>query len=671
MNIKSINFRIIALFSCFGFLFSCQQIQCQSDIKSPDNKLNVTVKTVGGELFYSVYKNNQPILLDSKLGFELKEQGDLSSKLEVMRTQTGSYDDTWEQPWGESHFVRNHYNEMKLFVQQDNKLKRQFVVVFRVFNDGIGFRYEFPKQENLNEFTISKEITEFHFAKAQKGWWMPAYKEPFYESIARFTPIEKMDTVTTPVTFELEGGKYITLHEANLTDYAKMNLYPTNATTLSCDLSPWSNGDKVYAKTPSVTPWRTMVVAENINELVTSNIMLNLNEPSKIEDTSWLKPNVYIGIWWDIHLGKYTWSSGPKHGATTANTKQYIDFAAKNGIKGVLVEGWNVGWDGDWTQNGPTLDFTKSYPDFDIKAITDYAKSKNVSLIGHHETAGSAKHYEDQLDQAFAFYQKYGVSVVKTGYVQPLLEGKEYHDGQYAVRHYRKVIETAAKYKIAIDNHEPVMPTGLQRTYPNLMTQEGIRGQEYDAWSKDGGNPPSHTTIMPFLRGLAGPMDFTPGTFNFANPAVPGTRVQTTIAKQLALYVVIYSPLQMASDAPDNYAGQKAFDFIKGFPCDWEKTVVPAAKIGDYAIFARKARNGSDWFVGAITNEKSRELDLPLSFLDKKATYVAQIYADGKDADWKTNPTAMKYEERTVRSSDILHLQLATSGGCAIKFIKK
>ena len=659
----------------FVLLFIAAATACSTSpnlqLSSPNGNLKITLTNDQGTLYYAVSKKNEIILQPSPLGFVLGDNDNFFSHFSIVETTTDSSNSTWEQPWGESRLVVDHHNQLVVKLQETEGKKRQLHVIFRLFNDGFGFRYAFPQQDSLKNFVIMEEKTAFNFPTDFKAWWIPAYDKVFYESHARFTPLSQMDTVTTPLTIEAEYGYYYAIHEANLTDYAKMNLYPKDKTTLSCDLSPWSNGVKVYGTTPLVTPWRTMIVAENLHQLVTSNIMLNLNEPSKIDDLSWIKPGKYIGIWWEIHLGKYTWSSGKKHGATTENTKKYIDFAAANGFSGVLVEGWNVGWDGDWTKNGLTLDFTKAYPDFDIQAVTDYARLKNVELIGHHETAGMATHYEKQLDSAFKFYHDLGVHVVKTGYVNPLLDDKELHDGQFAVRHYRTVVETAARYQIMIDNHEPVMPTGLQRTWPNFMTHEAVRGQEYDAWSPDGGNPPHHTTIIPFLRGLAGPMDFTQGTFNFDNPVHPGTRVQTTLAKQLALYVVIYSPLAMATDGPENYTAVKAFDFIKSVPTSWEKTIIPQAKIGEYAVFVRQQREGNNWYLGAITNENERSLSVELSFLDADASYLARIYSDAADADWKTNPTAYEYTEQVVDASQTMQITMAKGGGCAIEFVKK
>lgn len=646
--------------------FAC----CNNDsmtVKSPDGKIEVKVSANNHRVSYAVNKENKEVILPSKLGFVL-EDGDSLNRFTITGTQYASFDETWEQPWGESRFVRNHYNELKVLLQEAGG-NRKVNIIFRLFNDGVGYRYEFPQQE-VDSLVILTEETEFKMPYVHDAWWIPA-SDPYYECITTRSAISKLDTVRTPLTIETTDGKYLAIHEANLTNYPKMNLTVKDSATLCASLVPWSNGVAAYVKIPFSTPWRTLIIGEKPGDLVTSYLMLNLNEPSKIEDTSWLKPGKYIGIWWEMHLGKGTWYYGPNHGATTTNLKKYIDFAAANGISGVLAEGWNEGWEGDWTKHGNELDFTKPYPDFNIKEITDYAREKGVSMIGHHETAAATLNYERQLDKAFAFYQKYGVNIVKTGYVNPLMDFKEAHDSQYGVRHYRKVIETAAKYHIAIDNHEPVMPTGIERTWPNLMTQEAIRGQEHNAWSPDGGNPPEHTTVVPFTRGLAGPMDFTFGTFKFKNEVYPGTRVNTTLCKQLALFVVIYSPLQMASDLPENYEGIKAFDFIKDVPTDWDKTRVVDAEIGNYSIFARKDRNSSDWYVGCITDENARELDISLDFLDADAKYIAQIYADGDDADWKTNPTSFKYEEKTLTASETLHVKLATSGGCAIRFIKQ
>ncbi|MCH5215773.1 MAG: glycoside hydrolase family 97 protein [Muribaculaceae bacterium] len=645
-------------------------VACNSNtnsVQSPDGTISfsVTIKE-GKNAVYSVKADKKEILKPSELGFVIAG-ADTVTKFNLLSVETDSFDETWETVWGESRFVRNNYNEMLLNMQQYNgDLKLNLRV--RVFDDGVAFRYEFPTQD-VDSLVIMEELTTFNFADNHNAWYLPA-ADPYYEDHFYKKSIAELDTVRTPLTIEGLNGKYFAIHEAQLVDYPKMDLYGVGTNELKAQLVKWSSGEAAFIATPFVTPWRTMIIADRVGDLITSNLMLNLNEPCAIDDTSWIKPMKYIGIWWEMHLFYTTWYAGPRHGATTKRMKEYIDFAADNGIPGVLAEGWNIGWEGDWPRN-QHFDFTKPYPDFNIKEITDYAKSKGIEVIGHHETAAWTTNYENQLDAAYDFYKSYGIDNVKTGYVNILMDGKERHDSQYGVRHYRKVVETAAKHGITIDNHEPVMPTGWQRTYPNLMTQEGIRGQEHDAWDLDGGNPPQFTTVAPFVRGLAGPMDFTFGTFNFDNPNSPHARVQTTIAKQLALYVVIYSPLQMASDLPENYRGNKAFDFIKDVPVDWDTTQVVDAVIGDYVVTARKDRNSDDWYVGAITDENAREYSLKLDFLAPDATYVAQIYADGDDADWVSNPTSFKYEEVQVTSNDTLQLKLATGGGTAIRFAKQ
>lgn len=639
-----------------------------NSLASPDGKIVVSFVLSKGSPYYSVQKNNLPIINLSQLGFLINKKDSLCSGFKIVNAIKNTHDETWNQPWGEEIEVRNHYNELKICLQEQKGKQRLLNLVFRAFDDGVGFRYEFPEQKNLKEFNIKDELTEFALAKNDSAWTIPAYKGVYYEMLWTKELVSHKDTITSPVTIESAGDKYILIHEANLTDYAKMNLYTKKgSSTLKVNLTPWSTGVRVYANTPFVSPWRTIILADNLNKLYNARVMLNLNEPNKISDTSWLKPAKYIGIWWGMHMEKYTWSQGPKHGATTANTKAYIDFAAAHKMKGVLVEGWNYGWDGDWVANGDKFNFTKAYPDYDIKELTQYAASKGIEIIGHNETGGSTINYENQLDSAFSLYRELGITSVKTGYVNPLLDKKERHDSQYGVRHYRKVIETAARYGIIIDNHEPVMPTGLQRTYPNLMTQEGVRGQEYDAWSPDGGNPPEHTCIVPFTRGLAGPMDFTFGAFNFTNTAYPKTRVQSTIAKQLALYVVIYSPLQMASDLPESYVNKPAFEFIEKVPVDWAKTIIVDGKIGKYVITARKDKHSDDWFVGAITNESSRNMKLNFSFLEKSKKYKVKIFRDIPESDWKANPYPIDIAEiDNIDSNSTLNLYLASGGGAAI-----
>ena len=648
-------------------LVACTSHPGANEVVSPDGKISFRCVSGSDGLFYSVSDGDRQIVADSRLGFVL-ENNDTVSRFEVLNTVRSSHDETWETTWGESREVRDNYNAMTVEMRQIGGNELLVNLEVRVFDDGFGYRYVFPSQGA--SLVIMEELTEFRLAQPAEAWAMNNH-DVYYEDYYLRKPIAALDTVHTPVTVEFGDDKYLAIHEANLTDYPKIQLIGGDSVTMKARLVPWSTGVAAYVTTPFATPWRTMIIGDTPGDLVTSYMMLNLNEPCAVADASWCKPMKYIGVWWEMHLGNGTWYYGPNHGANTAHVKEYIDFAAENGIPGVLVEGWNIGWEGDWPKNDH-FDFTKPYPDFDIKEITDYAREKGVTLVGHHETAAWTKNYENQLDTAFAFYTGHGVNNVKTGYVNLLMDGKEDHSSQYGVRHYRKVIETAARHHVNIDNHEPVMPTGLQRTWPNLMTQEGVRGQEHNAWDNDGGNPPEHTVLMPFTRGLAGPMDYTFGTFNFDNPVYPGTRVRTTLAKELALYVVIYSPMQMASDTPANYAAQPAaFQFIKDVPVDWEKTLVPDAVIGDYVVTARQDRNSTDWYLGAITDEQPRELEVKLDFLDPDAEYTAQIYADAPDADWETNPTAYTVSEQTVKSTDTLPLKLAAGGGTAIRFVKK
>jgi alpha-glucosidase len=442
---------------------------------------------------------------------------------------------------------------------------------------------------------------------------------------------------------------------------------------LQCDLIPWPDGIKVKTATPTQTPWRTIQISETAAGLITSHLILNLNEPNKINDVSWIHPMKYVGIWWGMHIGTYTWGSGPEHGATTENAKRYIDFAAENGFDGVLIEGWNVDWDGTWWENGAIFRFTEPHPDYDITEVARYAKSKGVSIIGHHETGAHIGNYQSQQEEAFKYAKKYGINAIKTGYVGQnavsVSGEKVWHHGQYMVRHYRKVVELAAKYQIMLDVHEPIKDTGIRRTWPNMMTREGARGQEYNAWAEDGGNPVDYFTIIPFTRMLAGPFDYTPGIFDleFKQAGRPNNRVRGTLAKELAIYVVIYSPLHMAADLPENYKDQPALKFIENVPVDWEFTQVPHAQIGDYITIARKDRNSPDWYIGSITDENARQLDLPLTFLDADTRYIAEIYADAPDTDWETNPLAIDIKELAVNQETVLRLSLAPGGGQAIR----
>lgn len=644
------------------FLSSCSS---EEEVSSPDGRIRVTFKIIEGFPFYEVIRDGKVLVSDSRLGFELKDQSPLNGNFKLVYVEESTFDETWSQPWGEVKNIRNHYNALTVTLEEDSAEKRTLKITFRAFNDGIGFRYEFPDQPALKDFVVTNELTEFNLTRDPNAWWIPAYGDEIdSEFLFSKNRVSELDQkVHTPLTMEFGDSLFMSIHEAALVDYPAMTLDP-EGTSLSCDLVPWASGIKAEIKAPFTTPWRTIQLADKAGELITSYLILNLNEPNKLTELSWIRPGKYNGIWWGMHLGRQTWSPGPAHGASTENVKQYIDFAAENNLSGVLVEGWNIGWEHDWSEG--RFDFTKAYPDFDLEKLSTYAASKNVGLIGHHETGGNIANYERQLREAFDLYQKHGIHTLKTGYVTRRPNGNEWHQGQFMVRHYQKVVELAAEHELMLDVHEPVKGTGLRRTYPNLMTREGARGTEYEAWSE--GNPPEHTVILPFTRCLAGPLDYTPGIFDILIKSRPENRVHTTLAKQLALYVTIYSPLQMAADLPEHYEGNQAFQFIRDVPTDWEETRVVHAKIGDYLTIVRKDRNSDDWYLGSTTDEKERTLTVNLDFLIPEKKYLAQIYADGKGADVITNPLEVAIRETTVMNGQSLDLWLAPGGGQAVRF---
>lgn len=631
-------------------------------LSSPDGRITLSVGVKGGKVYYEVAHGGTKVLTPSFLGFRLKD-GRLDNDFVISGTDTASCDETWRQIWGEDEYVRNNYNELKVHLTQKHGKKRKLDIVFRAFDDGIGFRYIIPKQETINNIVVTDECTQFALAHDAYAWSIPTNRTEYFEGIYTKELVSGKDTVCTPFTIEYAPDLYLSIHEAALEDYASINL-ASRGTTLLTALTPWHDGTKVYATDSLKSPWRIMIMSDTPGGLITSRLMLNLNEPCRIKDTSWIEPGKYIGIWWSIHKKKNTWEQGSDHGATTENVKRYIDFAACHGFSGVLAEGWNYGWG-----KGEKVSYLKAYPDFDIEGVARYAREKGVRFIAHMESWGNSKLIESQMDSAFAWYHRMGIRVVKTGYVGHFMDGRELAKSQYGIRHYRKVIETAAKYGIMIDNHEPAMPTGIQRTYPNLMTQEGVRGQEYNAWDKHGGNPPAHTVTLPFTRCLAGPVDFTPAIFNFSE-IVKGTHPKSTLAKQLAEFVILYSPLQMAADEIENYEFHPALSFIESCPASWAKTIVPNGVIGEYATIARKERDGDTWFVGSCTNETARVIDLKLDFLDRGVVYKATVYEDGCDADYETNPYSMGFRQMEVTSDSTIHLNLARSGGAAIRIEK-
>ena len=658
---------------------------------SPGGDIEVSVAARGGRLGYAVHYRGEEVIRPSQLGLLFQSRHGFNDGMVLLgEAQRRSADTTWEQPWGENRYVRDHYNELLLTARHEVS-GAVLHIRLRAFDDGIGFRYEMPEQPGIERLNIVRELTQFAVPTEAAAWWIPADRTNRYELLYWQTGLEEIERVHTPVTFRLPSGTHLSIHEAALVDYSGMTLMQEYTGGFRAALRPWSDGVLVKTAVPFVSPWRTIQIAPDAVGLVNSNLILNLNEPNKLGDVSWVKPGKYVGIWWAMHINERTWGRDGVHGATTEETMRYMDFAAENGFVGVLVEGWNVGWDGDWQAAGDLFSFTESYPDFDIEAVTRYGHERGVELIGHHETSGNITNYEQQMGAAFDLYEELGVTRVKTGYVAGTSWLKwvdengvahyEYHDGQLAVRHHLKVIEEAAKRSISVNPHEPVKDTGLRRTYPNWVTREGARGQEYNAWGQPP-NPPEHTTILPFTRMLSGPMDFTPGTFDLMpneRPPVredmprgnPESRVETTLAKQLALFVIIHSPMQMASDLPENYAARPdAFKFIRDVPADWGETVALAGEVGDFVVIARRERGSEDWYVGAITDEQPRQIDLDLSFLDEDGGYDAEIYVDGADADWESDPYSLAIEERPVTASDRLALHLAPGGGAAVRLAR-
>ena len=653
-------------------------------VESPQKILTVCIAADAGGPWYEVSRGNRPVISQAKLGVVLEGFGNAPATA-ISNAQRRNVDTTWEQPWGEQRVIRDRHNELRVSLSGASTGQTEpYDLVVRVFDDGFGFRYEFNRIDASRDVAILDELTEFRLAGDFDAWWYPARHADRDEYLYHRGPMFEVNLAETPLTLQ-SPGLYLSIHEAALVDYASMNLRRTAERTLKADLMPWSDGVLVRKRGSFVTPWRTMLVAETPMALADSRIELNLNEPSKLADTSWIETGKYVGIWWEMHLNRSTWGSGDKHGANNANVKHYIDFAAKHGFGGVLVEGWNKGWDGDWIANGKHFSFTESYPDFDLPMLAAYAKERGVRIIGHNETAGAVENYERQLDAAMALYEKNGVRVVKTGYVKPsgsiertLADGSIGHEwfaGQYRVRHELKVAEVAAAHHISIDAHEPVKDTGLRRTWPNMLSREGARGQEFNAWGRPT-NPPDHLTILPFTRMLAGPMDFTPGIFDITfGKTELKERVQSTLATQLALYVLVYSPVHMAADLPENYEKRPdAFQFIKDVPTDWESSRTLMGEIGDYVVIARQQRVGDkaggpgDWYLGATTDEMARTLDIPLDFLERGKRYEAQIYRDAADADYRTNPTALVIEKRTVNSKDRIAAALAPGGGLAVRF---
>ncbi len=712
------------IFIIISFLLMASCTSRKTEVASPNKNIRLAFNIDNeGFMSYNVKVGDCIFIDDSQLGFEAKDGLNLKNSFEIIKTEFSSKDETWEQIWGENKVVRNHYNEMAVHLANEDSI---FLIMrFRLFDDGLGLRYEY-RVKDTDKIILTDELTSFNIKGDGTSWSIPASFET-YELLYRTLPLNEVEDANTPFTFKttrLQDHKttssesvsiYASIHEAALTDFPEMTLglrpakderlktkdieekFRVQGSEFRVQLAPYPDKTKaIFEKDNFISPWRTIQISDKAVGLINSSLILNLNEPCALEgDLSWIKPMKYVGVWWGMHLGVETWVMDERHGATTENAKRYIDFAAANNIDAVLFEGWNVGWE-SWigtsetnggekthgsekTHGGASLqrgfDYTKAYDDFDIDEIMCYAKEKGIEVIGHHETGGDVINYENQLDETYRWTKEKGINSVKTGYAGGLSDGHNHH-GQYNVCHYRKVVETAARHHITLNVHEPIKPTGIRRTYPNMMTREGARGMEWNAWSE--GNPPEHHVMLPFTRLLAGPMDYTPGTFdilfeNTRNSPLRkkwngndkgNSRVNTTLAKQLANWVILYSPLQMASDMIEHYEGHPAFQFFRDFnpDCDWSEAL--QGEPGEYVAIVRRA--GEDFFLGAATDGEAREIEIPLTFLEKGKQYEATIYADGDDAHWETNPTSYKIEKKTVSSNDTLYIKMAAGGGCAV-----
>ena len=697
--------KIIFLMSIFAAHLTMAQQQ-----SSPDGSvmLSFSLKSDGTPSYKVTYKN-KPVINESTLGFTLKKAEPLTNNFKVVDTKKSTFKETWKPVWGEESEILNHYNELLVSLEQNNT-KRKMNIRFRVYNEGVGFRYEFPSQKELTYFVVEEELSQFAMTGDHTAWWIPGdydtqeydymesklseirglMKEAVTENVSQF--VFSPTGVQTSLMMKTKDGLYINLHEAALVDYSLMNLNLDDKTFIFQSwLTPDAQGAKGYLMAPCHSPWRTIMVSDDARKILASRLILNLNEPCAIADTSWIKPVKYVGVWWEMITGKNSWSytndlptidlntvdytktkPNGTHGANNEEVRKYIDFAAKHGFDQVLVEGWNIGWE-DWFghKKDYVFDFVTPYPDFDLKALNEYAHSKGVKLMMHHETSGSTRNYERHMKAAYELMNKYGYNSVKSGYVGDILPVGEHHYSQSTINHYLYAIKEAAKYKIMVNAHEAVRPTGICRTYPNMIGNESARGTEYEAF---GGNKVFHTTILPFTRLQGGPMDYTPGIFEtemkYVNPN-NNSQIRSTLARQLALYVTMYSPLQMAADLPENYEKHMdAFQFIKDVPVDWQKSVYLEAEPGRYITIARKDKHSNDWYVGCTAHEGGHTSELLLNFLDKGKKYEATIYADAKDANWKTNPKAYTITKQKVNAKTKLKLTAAQGGGYAIQIRK-
>ena len=705
-NMKAICIKL----TCFLLVLFMSRAAMAESITSPNGQLQLNFSVNSqGEPVYELFYKGKAVIKPSKLGLELKNDPGLMNGFTLADTQTSTFDETWEPVWGEVKQIRNYYNEMAVTLDQKAQ-DRNIIIRFRLFDDGLGFRYEFPLQKNLNYFVIKEERTQFAMTGDHKAFWIPGdYDTQEYDftesklseirglmksaitgnaSQTQFSPTG----VQTSLQMKTADGLYINLHEAALVDYSCMHLNLDDKNLIfESWLTPDAVGDKGYMQAPCKSPWRTVIVSDDARDILASKLTLNLNEPCAYEDVSWIKPVKYVGVWWEMIAGKSTWAytddlpsvklgetdysktkPNGRHGANNENVKRYIDFAAAHGFDQVLVEGWNEGWE-DWFGHSKdyVFDFVTPYPDFDVKMLNAYAKSKGVKLMMHHETSSSVRNYERHMDKAYRFMVDNGYNAVKSGYVGDIIPRGEHHYGQWMNNHYLYAVKKAADYKICVNGHEAVRPTGLCRTYPNLIGNESARGTEYEAF---GGSKLFHTTLLPFNRLIGGPMDYTPGIFDTKLDFMgdlPHGQVQTTLAKQLALYVTLYSPLQMAADLVENYEKHMdAFQFIKDVAVDWDDSEYVEAEPGDYITVARKAKGTDNWFVGGITDENARTAGFTLDFLTPGKQYVAALYADGKDADYKENPTSYQIKKGIVTNKTKISVWEARSGGFALSLIE-
>lgn len=654
-----------------GFLskiFKKAQTDGSFETTSPNGRVKIIFELSHGDLYYSVKKDDKEIVHRSRLGLKLRDGSSLDHSFSVVRSFSRQKDETWEAYWGEQHFIRDNYVETVIYLEEVIQPSRLLTMRFRAYDDGVAFRYEIPAQPEMSSLVISEEMTEFCFNANDRSWSIPAYQPDRYEYIYNEKSVyELQDSVHTPLTIKSTTGHYVALHEACLYNYGGMTV-KMNGRALQADITPLSDGMKAYVNLPFNTPWRMMIIADNPLELTVSRMMLNLN-PAPNADFSWVKPIKFLGIWWAMFVGEWTWAPGDRHGATTEHAKEYIDYCQRLGLQGLLIEGWNDGWEGDWLQNGVNNKFMDSTPDFDMDEVCRYAKEKGVEIVGHHETVGFVDNYESQIDNAYKFLQERGVKYIKSGYAgsRMVINGqREFHHSQLGVMHYQYALELAAKYGIMLDVHEPIKSTGIERTWPNLLTREGARGQEYEG----GALSPSHTCFLPYTRLLAGGMDYTSGIFDVCNPT---KRIATTITRQIAYYVTIYSGMQMAADRPRFYEENHPdlYEFIRNVPINWEQTVPLMGEIGVYYVVARQAWNSPDWYVGGVTNEDGRRIMLSFDYLEEGASYVAKLYRDSDDAHYRDNQLGHVIEEKIIRKGDRFEVYMAPGGGFALELHKK